>query len=561
MFERVHLTRIAVRLVLSMLSAASILAPPAAAAAVPWTTYEAERATTSGEVIGPDYTGSTPAREASGRQCVRLSATGQSLQFTSQTDANAMVVRYCLPDDPSGPGTDATLSLYVNGRRTKLAMTSRYSHLYGPYPWKHRPAVGPCRNFWDEVRTMPGDVRRGDVVRLQKDADDAAAEYWIDFVDLEAVPPPLPQPPGSLSVMDFGAAGTGTADDRPALLAAIAVAQPRHVPVWIPPGRFLLTAPVEVANVAVAGAGMWYTTLIGGDDYRPGHRLALIGQGSGVTLSDLSLIGRLTYRNDDEPNDGIGGTFGQGSALRNLWVEHTKTGAWLVNSAGLTVDGCRFRDTIADGINLCLGMRDTTVRHCTARGTGDDCFAIWPADYAPSTSRPGRNRFEACTAQLPFLAQGFAVYGGEANAVHDCDATDICYGAGLLASTTFPTEIGFEGVTTFADVRITRAGHDDGALGVVAGLRDLSGLDVQRVQITDSPTDGIKLAARNGHSITDTTFDSVQIDNPAAAAAGGHAIHIPPGVAGTAVVKHMTVTPPGAAPVLDESPQFNLIQQ
>ena len=408
MSQRANPTAAAFTRMLVTLSIASALAAATTrAAAVPWTTYEAERATTGGEVIGPDYTGLTPAREASGRRCVRLSATGQSLEFASRTDANAIVVRYCLPDAGPGPGTDATLSLYVNGRfRAKVAMTSRYSHFYGSYPFKHRPAVGPCRGFWDESRLMPGAVRRGDVVRLEKDADDTSPEYWIDLVDLEAVPPPLPQPAGSVSVVGFGAAGTGATDDRPAILAAIAAAEARHASVWIPPGRFRVTAPIEVGGVAIGGAGMWYTTLVGGDDYRPGHRLAILGQGSGVTVSDLSLIGQLTYRDDGEPNDGIGGTFGEGSVLRDLWVEHTKTGAWLVNSSGLLVDGCRFRDTVADGINLCLGMRGTTVRNCTARGTGDDCFAMWPAAYAPSTYRPGLNRFVGCTAQLPFLAQG-----------------------------------------------------------------------------------------------------------------------------------------------------------
>src|SRR5437016_5462011 len=67
-------------------------------AAVPWTTYEAEQATISGTVLGPDYTGHTPAREASGRRCIRLSTIGQFLEFTAKADAQGIVVRYCIPD-------------------------------------------------------------------------------------------------------------------------------------------------------------------------------------------------------------------------------------------------------------------------------------------------------------------------------------------------------------------------------------------------------------------------------------------------------------------------------
>ncbi len=101
-------------------------------ASLPWVTYEAEAGKTSGSVLGPDYIGHTPAREASGRRCVRLGATGDFLEFSATADAEGMVVRYCVPDSSDGRGIDATLSLYINGKPArKLAMTSRYSYLYG----------------------------------------------------------------------------------------------------------------------------------------------------------------------------------------------------------------------------------------------------------------------------------------------------------------------------------------------------------------------------------------------------------------------------------------------
>ena len=140
---------------------------------MPWTTYEAEQSSTNGTVLGPDYTGHTAAREASGRCCVRLAATGQHVEFTAKADANGLIVRYCIPDAPQGHGIDATLSLYINGNlKQKLAMTSRYCYLYGEYPYSNDPSAGTPRHFWDEVRLMPGSIRSGDVIRLQKDADD-----------------------------------------------------------------------------------------------------------------------------------------------------------------------------------------------------------------------------------------------------------------------------------------------------------------------------------------------------------------------------------------------------
>src|ERR1700722_9482158 len=190
-----------------LLGLAAILAPfqRAGAAAVkrgadlPWVTYEAEDAATNGAVIGPDYTGQTPAREASGRKCVSLTATGDFLELTAKSNAQGVVVRYSLPNSPDGGGIDATLGFYINGKlQSKLPLTSRYSYLYGTYPFTNQPSAGTPRHFWNEVRLMPGEIHQCDVIRLQKDADDTAPRYLIDLVDLEPVPAPLEKPADSL---------------------------------------------------------------------------------------------------------------------------------------------------------------------------------------------------------------------------------------------------------------------------------------------------------------------------------------------------------------------------
>lgn len=487
----------------------------------PWTTYEAESSATNGTMLGPEYIGHSAAREASGRRCVRLDRTGQFVKFTAKEDAQGLVVRYCIPDSPNGGGTDATLDLYINGQlRKKLAMTSRYSYLYGAYPFSNEPSAGTPRNFWNELRLMPGEIHEGDEIRLQEDKDNAAAWYLIDLIDLERVPAAIRQPADSISVADFGATGNDRSDDRGAFVATIAAAKATHKTVWIPPGRFVIGGPLKISDVAIRGAGMWYSTLVGADDYSPGHRVAIEGDGSNIKLADFSIVGKLDYRNDSEANDGIGGSFGTGSSIRDIWVEHTKTGAWLVNSEGLLIEGCRFRDTIADGINLCVGMKNTIVRDCSARGTGDDCFAIWPASYAEATYPPGHNRFVHCLAQLPFLAQGFAIYGGDSNTVENCRAIDIPYGAGLFASTTFPTRAGFQGITTFRETEISRAGDNNGAIGIVTDLTDLSGLRFSDIAVTNSATDGIRFISLKGHALSDTAFKRVEIVNSGLSGAG-----------------------------------------
>jgi Pectate lyase superfamily protein len=526
-------------------------------AVLPWTTYEAETAKSNGLVLGPDYIGQTPAREASGRQCVRLSQTGNFIEFNAKADANGIVVRYCLPPDSQA----ATLSLYVNDTfRSRLPMTSKYCYVYGKYPFNNNPASGSPRHFWDEVRQMPGQIHAGDTIRLEKDPGDLASQYLIDFIDLEAVPAPLPRPTNSLSVTDFGANAAGQADAHDPFIAAISAAKSAHKTVWIPAGEYQVKGPIQVGDVAIAGAGMWYSTLRGVDDYSPANRLAILGNGSNISLSDFAIIGNLTYRNDSQPNDGLGGSFGTGSSIRNIWVEHTKTGAWLVNSDGLLVEGCRFRDTIADGINLCLGMRNTLVRNCTARNTGDDCFAMWPATYADAKYPAGNNRFIHCAAQLPTLAQAFSVYGGNGNSVEDCQAIDIPYGAGLLVSTMFPTGSGFHGITTFRDVDITRAGDRDGAIAVMTNLRTLTGVRFQDINVLDSPTDGIKFTCVKGLPVNDIAFDRVRIVNPGLSGTG-YGIYADAGAAGSAAMTDVSIANAQGVDIKNAAPAtFNFVR-
>lgn len=527
-------------------------------AAVPWTTYEAEQGTINGKLLGPAFDGQTPAREASGRQCVRIADTRQFVEIHAQADAQGIVVRYSIPDSADGRGADATISLYINGKaRAKLPMTSRLSHLYGDYPFSNTPADGKPRNFWDEVRLTPGEIHAGDVIRLQKDADDSASEYLIDLIDLESVPAELAKPADALSVTDFGATADDASDDHAAFIATIAAAKAQKKSVWIPRGQFVIKGTIPVSDVTIRGAGMWYSTLVGVDDYTPADRVAFAGSGSNITLSDFAIVGKLNYRSDREGNDGLGESFGTGSTIRNLWVEHTKAGAWLANSEGLIVENCRFRNTIADGINLCVGMRNTIVRNCTARGTGDDCFAIWPATYAEAKYTPGGNHFVNCTAQAPFLAQGFAIYGGESNAVENCTAIDVPYGAGLFASTTFVTEAGFRGTTRFEHCRLVRTGNREGAIGTVANKIDLVGLRFADIEIIDSPHDAVRFMSVHGQALREATMDGIHI-RTAGLAGSGHGVVSADDAVGEVKLSRVTVQDAKSGAFRNVSPTFDI---
>ncbi len=522
-------------------------------ATVPWTTYEAENMTNTGTILGPSYAGNNVASESSGRQCVQLNATGQYVQFTAQSNANAVVVRYSVPDTANGVGADYTLSLYTNGVfAAKLPVTSKYSWLYGAYPFVNTPSSGSPRNFYDEVRTNGLSVSAGDVVRLQKDSTDTATNYVIDLVDLENVPAAISQPGGSASIKSYGAVGDGSNDDTSALQNCINA----NTSVYLPPGNYKISGSINLpSNRTIQGAGMWYTTLVGDPTLyaTSSRRVTLNGNGSNIHLSDLAILGKLNYRNDSEPNDGLGGAYGTGSTISRIWVEHTKTGAWLVNSSGLVVDSCRFRDTIADGINLVVGMRSCAVTNCTARGTGDDCFPIWPATYISQTYSPGLNVITHCTGQTPFLANGGAIYGGVSNRIEDCVFQDIPYDCGILISTTFPVGANtFSGTTVAQRCDLIRCGGTAAGAGLQICLQGggISGVNLNNLNITNSGSDGLSIINGAG-ALTNAIMSYVNIPNYGLGGGGRNALWARSDAVGSMTVSNCTVVE-----YKDDSPNF-----
>jgi len=540
-------------------------------ASVPWTTYEAESMTINGggSILGPQYGPNVVASESSGRECVQLDAPGQSIQFTAQATANSMVVRYNVPDTSNGEGADYTISLYINGVFVeKLGLTSKYSWLYGKYPFTNNPSAGLARNFYDEVRTNGLDIKPGDVVRLQKDSTDIASSYVIDLVDLENATAPLAQPSNSISIMNYGASGTGRQDDTGPLEKCIRAARSQGKTVWIPTGTYKITSGILIpADTIIQGAGMWYSRLVGDPVLyaNASRRVALNGNGSNIHLADFAIIGNLNYRNDSEPNDGLVGSYGIGSTISRIWVEHTKTGAWLVNSSGLIVDSCRFRDTIADGINLCVGMQRTVVTNCTARGTGDDCFPIWPATYKAQQYAPGFNIITHCTGQTPFLANGGALYGGMSNTIEGCLFQDITYGCGILISTTFPVGANvFKGTTVARNCDLVRCGGYDHEYQWRAALQictdtygtGISGVYLSNLNITDSISDGMSIIGGTGTKgtgrLSNAAASNVSIPNYGIGASGRNRLWARNDAIGSMIVSNSMI-----AEYLNSSHKFN----
>ncbi len=379
-------------------------------ASLPYITYEAETAATNAQVLGISAAYQTDIQsEASGRQAVRLSNTGDYVEFTLTEAANALVLRYCMPDGNNGTGITADLTLYVNGQFTKdVSLTSKYAWIYGDYPYTNNPWEGKNHRFFDEARlTFDNILPAGTRIRLQKDWNDYANYYIVDFIECETIGNAISRPANSLSVTDYGAVANDGWDDYNAFAACIRDARDSGKIVWIPAGTFTLSQKIalEAANVTIQGAGMWYTTLEGAG--------ASFHYSGSCKFSDFSIMGVSTIRKDSEDLaafEGVGNS--NNVIILNIWIEHTKVGVWSYNTTNLMVQGCRIRNTYADGINLCSGTHGATIQNNNFRNTGDDCIAIWPW-MDDCTNNTIRNN----TIQLPTLANGIAIYGGAENTV------------------------------------------------------------------------------------------------------------------------------------------------
>ncbi|HEX3335838.1 MAG TPA: hypothetical protein VHS54_05205, partial [Jatrophihabitans sp.] len=235
-------------------------------AAVDFAEQEAENATTNGTVIGPDRSAYTLPAEASGRKAVKLTP-GQYVEFTLPRAANAITVRYSIPDAPNGGGITAPLDVTMNGgHRKSMTLTSQYAWLYNQYPFSNDPNAGllhpdwwitecscvpaattptptittPFRpnHFYDEQRLLLGKTyRAGDTVRLTAPAGSSAAWTVVDLLDSELVGRPRIDP-FAANVLLFGADSFGRHDSADAFDRAIAFAHKHHLKVYVPPGTY-----------------------------------------------------------------------------------------------------------------------------------------------------------------------------------------------------------------------------------------------------------------------------------------------------------------------------------
>ncbi|MFK0136929.1 discoidin domain-containing protein [Streptomyces murinus] len=515
-----------------LVAVAAPAAHAAAGATLPFTSVEAESATTTGTKIGPDYTQGTLASEASGRQAVQL-ASGQRVEFTVPRAANAVNVSYSVPDGQSG-----SLDVYVNG--TKLAKTlpatSKYS--YVDTGWI---AGSRTHHFFDDARLLLGqNLQAGDKVAFVA----TGTQVTVDVADFEQVAAAAAQPSGSVSVVSKGADPSGNGDSTQAFRDAIAAAQGGTV--WIPPGDYKLTSSLSgVQNVTLQGAGGWYSVV---------HTSRFIDQSSSagnVHIKDFAVIGEVTERVDSSPDNFVNGSLGPGSSVSGMWIQHLKCGLWLTGTNdNLVVENNRILDTTADGINLNGTAKGVRVSNNFLRNQGDDSLAMWSL-YGPDTD----SSFENNTISQPNLANGIAIYGGtditvRGNLVSDTNSL----GSGIaISNQKFLDPFSpLSGTITVDGNTLVRAGamnpnwsHPMGALRVDSYDSAINAtVNITDTTITDSPYSAFEFVSGGGqgYPVRNVNVSGATVRNTGTVVVQGEA-------QGAATFKNVTATGVGSAGV------------
>jgi F5/8 type C domain/Pectate lyase superfamily protein/Abnormal spindle-like microcephaly-assoc'd, ASPM-SPD-2-Hydin len=393
--------------------------PSGTGATVPFTEYEAESASTNGTIIGPSFAQGSLPSEASGREAVQLTATGQYVKFTLTSPANAFDLHYALAQGASG-----TLSVYVNGTKLsqELNLTSAYSYIT-----TSSITGSMTHKFYDDARMMFGQTYpAGTTVSFQVGSSDTAVPYTLDVADFYNVPAATTQPANTVSVTSYGADPTGVSDSTSAFNQAITAANNAGEAVWIPSGTFLISSPLQIQKGTIEGAGDWYSQI------KTNELIDNTSDVAGpINLSGFAILGSTVGRHDDSTANAIDGSLGSGWTVNGLWIQDTNVGMWLqFGNSNCTVENSVIESTDADGVNFNGNASSCTVKNNFIRGTGDDSLAIWSYPTADSNITFANN-----TIVAPTLANGIADYGGDNNTIsNNVVADDNALGSGIAIS-------------------------------------------------------------------------------------------------------------------------------
>ena len=472
-----------------------------------YTTYEAEQSELKNGVVknaSSSEAERATAREASGQAYVDL-PTNASVSFIAQADANAVTIRYTVPDGESGK-VEVKVNNTVIGT-LDLSSKSNWQYLdnYTYHPnddikVHDTPAADRLARFqFDEVSQLFKDahINKGDTVTI---TNLDSTPVGIDLIDLEKASDAIRQPENSVSITDFGAVANDGSDDYQAFMAAIESAKASKKSVYIPEGQFDFSRPISLYvpdGIKITGAGQWHTKLHflnteaakyddkgyesggGGITFEPGSK--------DIDLGNLSMDSNLNSRHDEKANyKGISGTLGTGSSIHDIKIEHFEVGVWIGDYSknkplnytdGLTISNATIRNNFADGVNFVQGTSNSTVINSNIRGNGDDGLATWSSHHENTNAHVAENNhFLNNTVELGWRAAGIGIFGGKGHEVANNLIKDNANWSGVRLNTVFKNSHNFDfndtGISVHDNLLVNNGTNAD-TYGRVKGSIDL----------------------------------------------------------------------------------------
>ena len=476
-------------------------------ASVPYTRYEAEEASRSdGTTLERSDDLESTAIEASGQSYVALNNKNSSVDFTATAAANALDLRFTLPDHTSG-----RVDVRVNNETVAtldLSSESAWQYVGGSSVYDESGAGLRARFRFDEVHTLLGrQVQKGDHIQIVKVGDDQNS-YGIDFIELEQAAPAIERPEGAVSIADYNNArpGDGVADDAALAAAMDAAANTASKTVYIPAGTWEFSGKIGISHPGLTfqGAGMWYTNIFFTSDQAKGGGIVFNHGASNETLTDFAMSSNLKSRyNQEAQYKGFSGEAGDDTRVANVWVEHFECGFWMgdyvdasqmLYTNGMVIENARIRNNLADGVNFAQGTKDSTVRNSSVRGNGDDGLASWASidTYSHSEARIAEgNSFIGNTVELGWRASGIGIFGGKSHVIKDNLIVNNFSGAGIRLNTVFDGhnfDLNTDQGITIAHNKLVRSGTTDDFYGKTRGAIDFQEAkgEIRNVTVSDN---------------------------------------------------------------------------
>ncbi|EPD72263.1 hypothetical protein HMPREF1478_01524 [Actinomyces sp. HPA0247] len=476
-------------------------------ASVPYTRYEAEEASRSdGTTLERSDDLESTAIEASGQSYVALNNKNSSVDFTATAAANALDLRFTLPDHTSG-----RVDVRVNNETVAtldLSSESAWQYVGGSSVYDESGAGLRARFRFDEVHTLLGrQVQKGDHIQIVKVGDDQNS-YGIDFIELEQAAPAIERPEGAVSIADYNNArpGDGVADDAALAAAMDAAANTASKTVYIPAGTWEFSGKIGISHPGLTfqGAGLWYTNIFFTSDQAKGGGIVFNHGASNETLTDFAMSSNLKSRyNQEAQYKGFSGEAGDDTRVANVWVEHFECGFWMgdyvdasqmLYTNGMVIENARIRNNLADGVNFAQGTKDSTVRNSSVRGNGDDGLASWASidTYSHSEARVAEgNSFIGNTVELGWRASGIGIFGGKSHVIKDNLIVNNFSGAGIRLNTVFDGhnfDLNTDQGITIAHNKLVRSGTTDDFYGKTRGAIDFQEAkgEIRNVTVSDN---------------------------------------------------------------------------